>query len=298
MTRRSALALLACSLSRAAARLPANRNIRWAVGASLWNFFPRGPFTDILDIMRDTGFIGIRMTHFPEILNTYNITATDLHREISKRGLEIVTISFNGATWDPVQRKRILNDARSAMTFLADFGAKHLVVFSPARRPANADIETDFKAMCESFNAIGELAGSMGFRAGLHNHLGQMAESSAEVDRVMALTNPKLFHFSPDTAHLHLAAIDVAPCLETHKSRIMLLDYKDAKRAGLAKDFRPNIYDLGDGEVDFPACHRVLKSIGYKGWIVVDLDIARNGPRASYVHCGEYVVKTLESIYV
>ena len=108
MTRRSALALLSSSLSRAAARLPANRNVRWAVGASLWNFFPRGPFTDILDIMRDTGFIGIRMTHFPEILNTYHMTAADLHREVSKRGLEIVTISFNGPTWDPAQRQRIL----------------------------------------------------------------------------------------------------------------------------------------------------------------------------------------------
>ena len=33
------------------------------------------PFTDILDVMKDTGFIGIRMTQFPQILKTYNITA-------------------------------------------------------------------------------------------------------------------------------------------------------------------------------------------------------------------------------
>jgi len=30
----------------------------------------------------------------------------------------------------------------------------------------------------------------------------------------------------------------------------------------------------------------------------VDLDIARQGPRASYERCGEYVVNKLESIYV
>ena len=29
------------------------------------------------------------------------------------------------------------------------------------------------------------------------------------------------------------------------------------------------------GEIDFPACHRALKSIGFKGWICVDLDTAR-----------------------
>jgi sugar phosphate isomerase/epimerase len=78
----------------------------------------------------------------------------------------------------------------------------------------------------------------------------------------------------------------------------MFADYKDAKRAGLGQNFLPNIFDLGDGEVDFPACHRVLKSIHYQGWLCVDLDITRQGPRASYDRCASYVVKTLEPIYV
>jgi sugar phosphate isomerase/epimerase len=75
------------------------------------------------------------------------------------------------------------------------------------------------------------------------------------------------------------------------------MDYKDAKRDETLK-FPNNIFDLGDGEVDFPACHRALRSANFKGWICVDLDIARNRPRASYERCGAYVVKTLEPIYV
>jgi len=79
----------------------------------------------------------------------------------------------------------------------------------------------------------------------------------------------------------------------------MLMDYKDARREGLDKQaFLPSIFDLGDGEIDFPGCHRILKSMAYKGWLCVDLDIARKGPRASYERCGEYVVKSLEPIYV
>jgi inosose dehydratase len=110
------------------------------------------------------------------------------------------------------------------------------------------------------------------------------------------MTNPKLFWFSPDTAHVHLAGADVVKTVEKHKNRLMLLDYKDAKRA--PEKFKDQIFDLGDGEIDFPGCHRVLKSVGYKGWLCVDLDTARNGPRASYERCGAYVVNTLESIYV
>ena len=299
MTRRESLALLAATLARAAGRLPANRNVRWGLGSNLWNYFPRVPFTDILDVMKDTGFIGLRVTQFPQILRTYDITAARMQQEAEKRGCHIVTISFNGPTHDPARRSEVLASARIAMTFLKEFGASHLVVFSPNR---NVGIgEANFKAMCECFNEIGRAANDMGFRAGLHNHMGQIVETPEEVDRCMAMTDPKLFHFSPDTAHLHLAGCDVAKTLDKHKARLMLADYKDAKRAADAKPDtfdRNTIFDLGDGEIDFKGCHRALKSIGFKGWLIVDLDIARNGPRASYERCGAYLVDQLESVYV
>ena len=293
MTRRTALALFATTLARAAGRLPANKNVRWALGANLWNSFPRVPFTDILDVMKDTGFIGIRMTQFPQILKTYNITVPELQKELSKRGCQIITISYNGPAHDPARRADVISGARTAMTFLKEFGAHHLVVFSPNRSNAS---EAGFKSMCECYNQLGEAAGEMGFRAGLHNHMGQIVQTAEEVDRCMAMTDPKLFWFSPDTAHLYLADCDVVKTIEKHKSRLMLLDYKDARKN--SDKLLDNIFDLGDGAVDFPGCHRVLKSIGYKGWLCVDLDIARQGPRVSYERCAEYVVDKLESIYV
>ena len=170
MTRRAALTLLSASLARAASRLPANRNVRWALGANLWNWFPRVPFTDILDVMRDTGFIGIRITQFPQILKTYDITPETLEKEAAKRNLHVVTISFNGPSWDASRRQDVLTNAKSAMAFLKRFGADRLVVFSPNRNAASGDAA--FGAMCECFNQIGETAGEMGFKAGLHNHVG------------------------------------------------------------------------------------------------------------------------------
>ena len=93
------------------------------------------------------------------------------------------------------------------MEFLKEFDADQLVVFSPNRSTAYGDAA--FKTMCECYNEMGEAAGEMGFRAGLHNHMGQMVQTAEEIDRCMELTDPKLFWFSPDTAHLHLAGVDV-----------------------------------------------------------------------------------------
>lgn len=298
MTRRETLALMAGSLARAAGRLPANRNVKWALGSNLWNFFPRVPFTDILDVMKDTGFIGIRLTQFPQILKTYHITAAEMQKETSRRGCQIITISFNGPTHDPARRAGVIANAKTAMSFLKEFEANHLVVFPPSR--SNGTGEATFKAMCESFNEIGAAAREMGFYAGLHNHMAEIVQNEDEIDRCMAMTDPKLFYFSPDTAHLHLAGCDVVKTLEKHKHRLMMADYKDAKRLNNAKPDtfdRDSIFDLGDGEIDFEGCHRVLKSISFKGWLVVDLDIARQGPRKSYERCGAYAVNKLERIY-
>jgi inosose dehydratase len=319
IARRQFLAAMSAAAVAAAARLPnkppANRNIRWALSANLWNHFKPVPFTEILDVMRDTGFIGVRMTQFPGILDKYGITSHELEAELSKRNLHIATISFNGPAQDPARQKKVLDDAATAMKFLKIYGADHLVVFSPSRTAPGANTEAGFKTMCECFNHIGELAGTMGFRAGLHNHLDQMVEKLDEIHRCMAMTDPKLFDFFPDTAHLHLGGSNAVEMFQRYKSRITFMDYKDAKWTTptapvvlgsgetLAADsknarFYSSIYDLGDGEIDFPACHRILKEMHYKGWNCVDLDVAKPTPRASFERCGRYIVEKLEPIYV
>src|SRR5262249_30511782 len=176
MTRREALTLLALTMLRVGERLPANGRVKWGLGSNLWNYFPRVPFTDVLDVMKDTGFIGLRLTQFPQILNTYGLTEAQLESETSRRGCRIVTISFNVPTHDPARRSDVIAGARAAMSFLDALGARHLVVFSPSRSQGGAP--GAFEAMCACFNEIGGTARDMGFRAGLHNHVGQMVQSA------------------------------------------------------------------------------------------------------------------------
>src|SRR6266567_991442 len=142
--RRSFLTSLAATLSRAAERLPTNHHIKWAVSAGLWSHFPPSPFTDILDVMRDTGFIGIRLTGYPGILKTYNLTAAQLEKEVSKRNLNVVTISFGGPVNDASEHSKVVENAREAMRFLQNFGAKHLVVFPPGRMKPGQDVDAGF----------------------------------------------------------------------------------------------------------------------------------------------------------
>lgn len=311
----ASLSFLPESLAEADYRKPANRNVRWALSEALWNYYPPCAFTDILDVMAETGFIGVRLSGFPHVLDKFGLTPAQMLREVSRRNLHVVTISWNGALIDPAARQQVLESARNAMKFLADFGASHLVVFSPSRSAPGAGTADAFKELCARCNQIGELAGEMGFTAGLHNHMGQMVQNQDEVDRFMAMTDAKLFGLSPDTCHLNLAGCDVVRTLSRYKHRIRFLDYKDSRWTTPEKDwvqpdgkvypkdssqarFFNSSYDLGDGQVDFPACHRVLKSAGYRGWICVDLDTSRLGQVADFKRCGDYIVNKLEPIYL
>src|SRR5881409_3508240 len=159
MNRRAFLASLSATLAGAAQKLPANQNIKWAVSAGLWGHFRKVPFTDILDVMRDTGFIGVRLTGFPGILKTYDITAAQMEKECARRNVHVVTISFGGPAHEAAQEKRVLESAKSAMNFLQNFGAKHLVVFSPGRVKPGGDVDAAFKTMCQCYNRLGEAAG-------------------------------------------------------------------------------------------------------------------------------------------
>ena len=310
-TRRAFLAALSAGLVRAADRLPQNRNVKWAVSLGLWGHFKRVPFTDVLDVMQDTGFIGLRLTGYPGALRSYDITPEAMSHELAKRHLHVATISFNGPSHDAAQQDRYLADGRKAMEFLKGLGANRLVCFPPNRSHLN---DAAFKTMCQSFNRLGEIGGEMGFKVGLHNHLDQMVEKPEEVDRCMELTDPKLFGFAPDTAHLLLGGSDPVKMIRKYHARLIFLDYKDARwteptadlkepngkvypKESRAAKFLNSIYDLGDGDVDFPACHQILRKMHYEGWICVDLDIARNGPKVSYQHCGRYIVSKLEPIY-
>jgi sugar phosphate isomerase/epimerase len=311
----AALSMLSASMARAMNDIPTSRNIKWACSEATWGYYPPEAFTDILDVMKDTGFDGIRITGFPNSLKTYGITQAQMQSEVSKRGLQVVTISWNGPLQDPARRQESLDSARTAMKFLADFGANHLVVFPPNRNAPGANTPAGFKELCDRCNQIGEIAGEMGFTAGLHNHMNQMVQTQEEVDRFMSMTDPKLFGLSPDTCHLNLGGCNVVATFEKYKDRIRFMDYKDSKWVTptqnwveangrvVSKDseqgkFLWSSVDLGDGEIDFPGCHRVLKSVNYKGYICCDLDGTRFGPFADLHRCGAYIVKNLEPIYL
>jgi inosose dehydratase len=323
MRRRECLAACAAALGGMRERLSAqaggDRNLRWAVSmflwtSTIWRDSEPAPLTEMLDVISDTGFDGFRLTGWPDSLNKYGMPPPVLEKELSKRGLRIATLSFGGQADEPAEQPRILESARKACELLKHFGATELAVFSP-RRVNKVLVREYLRRACEFYNRLGDVCAEYGVRAGLHNHSqGQLVESQDEVELMLALTDHKRFHWAPDTIHLYLGGCDVVGLFEKHGHRLIFMDYVDVKYVYAAQDLRlPNgkvekagthnatfmlsNQDLGDGVLDFPALHRVLRRNRYRGWICIDHHYTPVSPRHSFTRCRDYIREKLEPVY-
>ncbi|MBI3696674.1 MAG: xylose isomerase, partial [Acidobacteria bacterium] len=127
-------------------------------------------------------------------------------------------------------------------------------------------------------------------------------------------TDPKRFHWCPDTVHLYMAGCDIIGLFEKYAGRLIFFDLVDAKYNFAYQDvhlpngkvdkagthnatFMLSNVDYGDGEVDLQGIMRILKKHNYKGWINLDHHYARVSPRSSYARCMQYVREKLQPIY-
>jgi inosose dehydratase len=255
MKRRKFVAAMAASLSalreRAEAMYPDSRpNIKWCVSSFLWTstqWADKGtlPYTEMLDVIRDTGFNGYRFTGWPGILDRIGMDLSQLERELSKRNIQIATVSFGGPADEPSKHPEIEKSAREACQFLKRFGATELVTFSP-RRPNKVLVREHLRRACEFYNRLGDVCAEYGIRTGMHNHSqGQLVETQDEIEMLLKWTDPKKFHWCPDTVHLYMANCDIIGLFQKYAHRLIFFDLVDAKYEYQKDDLR-----LANGKIE------------------------------------------------
>ena len=302
-----------------AATPPGDRNILWSVSMFLWTSTQwkddgSARFTDMLDVIKDTGFDGFRLIGWPQSLERYGMQIPILEKELSKRNLRVATMSWGGQANDPAAHAKLEASAHEACKFLKHFGSDVLTVFSPGR-VNKVLVREHMRIACDFWNRVGDICATYGIRAGLHNHSqGQLVESQDEVELMLKLTDPKRFHWSPDTVHLYIAGCDIIGLFQKYGHRLISMDLVDAKYVFASKDvitangkvdkagthnatFMLCNQDYGDGEVDLQGIMRILRKNRFKGWITIDHHYTPVSPRHSFTQCRKYITGKLDPIY-
>lgn len=153
-----------------------------------------------------------------------------------------------------------------------------------AKRPQFAS-DAQWQAYAERLNAFGQhLLETYGIKLAYHHHMGAYVESPADVDKLMALTDPAKVFLLFDTGHAYFGgAMTPAELLDKHVKRVVHVHCKDVRPQVIAQARNESWSFLngvingtftvpGDGCIDYAAVLKTLKDNGYEGWLVVEAE--------------------------
>jgi sugar phosphate isomerase/epimerase len=300
LSRLGATALACSPLARTAAAqtAAAPRRVRWAAGWLLWrDYKPRRlSLADALQDLKAAGADGIEFTPRPGELAAAGLTLDAVGRMARDAGLSVSAHYFSAPFHDASKKAEILAQAQEKIDSLVALGARDLVIGPPAAPTGENRMEV-IARIAPMLNELGRHARGQGVIVGVHPHLNTVIETPDETDAIMARCDPAFVGLALDTGHFHLAGGDVVAAVRRYGARLSYFHFKDAVRPFARPDFFPNLRDLGAGEVDFPGVMRVLRDLGYEGWINVEQDFTATTPAESCRTSMRYVRDALKPIY-
>ena len=249
----------------------------------------------MLDTVAATGATGIEVTFVPGDLDTgfkaYG-SPDGLREAVAARGLEIISGYFGvidglKAPLDPAAQDSALEAVAAYSQKLRAAGGSTVVSGLPATgasvsRGASGFLDFDYlEGIADLVNRIGARVRDIGLTYAIHPEAGSVFCRRREIDLLLALTDPDVVSFCPDTAHLLLANGDPVAIVEGHRERVVLTHWKDAagpltveipdnehRYEVVGAQFMP----VGDGAVDWKAWSKMLDRIGYQGWTILEVD--------------------------
>ncbi|HWS00226.1 MAG TPA: sugar phosphate isomerase/epimerase [Prolixibacteraceae bacterium] len=252
-------------------------------------------FEQVLDEIRETGYQGSELGDWgfmPAI-------PSELRNELDKRKLSMVGAFVPVFLKDRTKHKAGAEAAVKTAKLMADAGYPDAFIVladdngSVPERTLNAGRVTpamgltaaEWAVFAEGANYVaGEVKEKTGLRTVFHHHCAGYVETPAEIDQLMALTDPSLVGLVLDMGHYKFGGGDPLSCLIKHQARIWHIHFKDC-HAEIAEQSRIDRWDyfksvgsgvfceLGKGSVDFPSIVSELKKQKYEGWIVVEQDV-------------------------
>ena len=146
--------------------------------------------------------------------------------------------------------------------------------------------DRQWEQLANGLNRLGKIAVDSGMRLSYHHHMGTGVMTRADVDRLMASTDPGLVHLLLDTGHMAFAGDDPVAAAQAYADRIGHVHLKDIRpevvsrvreeRLSFQQGIENGVFTVpGDGALDFVPVLEALGSAGYEGWLVVE---AEQGP--------------------
>ena len=214
------------------------------------------------------GFPGIQLR--AGVLSRFGDRPGELRDLLARHRLTFVALSSGNVSIDPSLESRMIDEHVSHAKFLRDAGGLYLQLID--ERPKGRDVTSaDHERLGRLMTEIGKHTAELGIPVAYHPHMGSMGEKPADIERILAASDPKYVRLLLDVAHYREGGGDPVAAIRQYADRLLFLHIKDVRRKpgdGAGYQF----VELGRGSVDLPAVFAALRDVRFNGWAVVELD--------------------------
>ena len=243
-------------------------------------------FEQCISEMALAGFTGC------EVGNKYPKDTAVLKKALALRGMEICNAWFSSfLLTQPYEQVEV--DFIKHIDFLKEMGAKVVGISEQSYSIQGTDKavfeekyvmnDAEWDRLCSGINKLGRVAKDRGIALTLHHHMGTVVQTEAEIDRLMANTDPDVFSLLFDSGHLAYCGEDYMSVLNKYVDRIKHVHLKDIRPAVIEKVKKEHLSFLqgvrlgtftvpGDGAIDFAPIFAVLEKAGYEGYVLVEAE--------------------------
>ena len=243
-------------------------------------------FEQCVSEMALAGFTGC------EVGNKYPKDTAVLKKALALRGMEICNAWFSSfLLTQPYEQ--VEADFIKHIDFLKEMGAKVVGISEQSYSIQGTDKavfeekyvmnDEEWDRLCSGINKLGRVAKDRGIALTLHHHMGTVVQTEAEIDRLMANTDPEVFSLLFDSGHLAYCGEDYMSVLNKYVDRIKHVHLKDIRPEVIDKVKKEHLSFLqgvrlgtftvpGDGAIDFAPIFAVLEKAGYEGYVLVEAE--------------------------
>jgi inosose dehydratase len=143
---------------------------------------------------------------------------------------------------------------------------------------------------------IGSYTKNLGVKTLFHPQIDCFVETIEQLDRYMEIVDTDLVGLCFDTAHIFAMGGNPVETLKRYQDKIDYVHLKDCKdEARTLKGYARHMAmcDLGDGSIDLPLFIKTLNSIGFKGWLTLEVDARDKSPKESFLANTQYAKEVL-----
>jgi len=259
----------------------------------------RRPLKQFLDEAGQAGYEGSELTSWQAMQWGRH---HHLRTELEHAGLPLVAFYHSARLCCPDVAKEEFRESVQAVEMARSLGARYIVLGNPPKHREH--VRTGLKTLQLSLNRLGEACSRKGIILVYQPHYGGPVQTPEEVSELMDGTDSGLVSLCLDTAHIALGGGDPSGLMRQWGHRVRYIQIKDLRvsppgwgermawlvhyaRLGSLGGYFRGLYPLqqglravssvmfttpGAGRLNFHGFRDAMESVGYAGWLTVELD--------------------------